>query len=94
MIYDYTVVTGKGETLNLADYKGKVIMCGDNRQLPPIGYGNIFGDLLLKTDSLHISHLTKVLRQAEKSGILSDANKIREGIMPIEQPELRIVNGF
>lgn len=71
----------------------KVIMCGDNRQLPPIGYGNIFGDLLLKTDSLHISHLTKVLRQAEKSGILSDANKIREGIMPIEQPELRIVNG-
>ena len=71
----------------------KLIMCGDNRQLPPIGYGNIFGDLLLKTDSLHISHLTKVLRQAEKSGILSDANKIREGIMPIEQPELRIVNG-
>lgn len=71
----------------------KVIMCGDNRQLPPIGYGNIFGDLLLKTDKLHVSHLTKVLRQAEKSGILSDANKIREGIMPIEQPELRIVNG-
>ena len=71
----------------------KIIMCGDNRQLPPIGYGNIFGDLLLKTDKLHISHLTKVLRQAEKSGILSDANKIREGVMPIEQPELRIVNG-
>lgn len=71
----------------------KVIMCGDNRQLPPIGYGNIFGDLLLKTDKLHVSHLTKVLRQTEKSGILSDANKIREGIMPIEQPELRIVNG-
>lgn len=71
----------------------KIIMCGDNRQLPPIGYGNIFGDLLLKTDVLHISHLTKVLRQAEKSGILSDANKIREGIFPISQPELKIVNG-
>ena len=71
----------------------KVIMCGDNRQLPPIGYGNIFGDLLLKTDKLHVSYLTKVLRQAEKSGILSDANKIREGIMPIKQPELKIVNG-
>jgi len=26
MIYDYTITTGKGETLNLADYKGKVIM--------------------------------------------------------------------
>lgn len=71
----------------------KVIMCGDNRQLPPIGYGNIFSDLLLKTDNFNILHLTKVLRQAEKSGILSDANKIREGIYPIKQPELKIVNG-
>ena len=26
MIYDYTITTGKGGTLNLADYKGKVIM--------------------------------------------------------------------
>ena len=26
MIYDYSIKTGKGETLNLADYKGKVIM--------------------------------------------------------------------
>ena len=26
MIYDYTVTTGKGEQLALADYKGKVIM--------------------------------------------------------------------
>ena len=26
MIYDYTIRTGKGAELNLADYKGKVIM--------------------------------------------------------------------
>jgi exodeoxyribonuclease V alpha subunit len=71
----------------------KIIMCGDNRQLPPIGYGNIFSDLLLKTDVISVHHLTKVLRQAEKSGILSDANKIREGISPITQPELKIVTG-
>lgn len=71
----------------------KVIICGDNRQLPPIGYGNIFGDLLTKTDDFSISRLTKVLRQAEKSGILMDANKIRSGQYPIEQPELKIVNG-
>lgn len=71
----------------------KVIICGDNRQLPPIGYGNIFGDLLTKTDCFSISRLTKVLRQAEKSGILMDANKIRSGQYPIEQPELKIVNG-
>ena len=71
----------------------KVIICGDNRQLPPIGYGNVFGDLLTKTENFAISRLTKVLRQAEKSGILMDANKIRSGQYPIEQPELKIVNG-
>ena len=71
----------------------KIIMCGDNRQLPPIGYGNIFGDLLEKTDDFSIFKLTKVLRQAEKSGILMDANKIREGKFPIKQPELKIING-
>ena len=43
MIYDYTVTTGKGEALNLADYKGKVIMvvntatgCGFTPQYEPI----------------------------------------------------------
>lgn len=71
----------------------KVIMCGDNRQLPPIGYGNVFGDLLTKTDDFTIFSMTKVLRQAEKSGILMDANKIRRGIYPIDQPELKIING-
>ena len=43
MIYDYTITTGKGGTLNLADYKGKVIMvvntatgCGFTPQYAPI----------------------------------------------------------
>lgn len=71
----------------------KLIMCGDNRQLPPIGFGNIFSDLLEKTDIFNINQLTKVLRQAEKSGILTDANQIREGINPVSQPELKIVHG-
>ncbi len=43
MIYDYTVMTGKGEKLDLSDYKGKVIMvvntatgCGFTPQYAPI----------------------------------------------------------
>ena len=43
MIYDFTITTGKGETLSLADYKGKVIMivntatgCGFTPQYAPI----------------------------------------------------------
>lgn len=71
----------------------KVIICGDSGQLPPIGYGNIFRDITRMTETFNILKLTKVLRQAEKSGILTDANLIREGIMPIKSPELKIVNG-
>lgn len=43
MIYDQTITTGSGETLDLADYKGKVIMvvntatgCGFTPQYEPI----------------------------------------------------------
>ncbi len=43
MIYDYTITTGTGEQLNMADYKGKVIMvvntatgCGFTPQYAPI----------------------------------------------------------
>lgn len=71
----------------------KIIMCGDDKQLPPIGYGNIFGDLLRMSNDFQTFRLTKVLRQAEKSGILMDANKIRQGRYPINQPELKIING-
>jgi exodeoxyribonuclease V alpha subunit len=71
----------------------KIIMCGDNKQLPPIGYGNIFSDLLNMSSIFNVNQLTKVMRQAELSGILSDANKIREGINPVEQPELKLIHG-
>lgn len=70
----------------------KIIICGDNRQLPPIGYGNTFNDIL-SLDIIKTFALTKVLRQAEQSGILTDANKIRDGITPIGKPELKIVTG-
>ena len=43
MIYDYTITTGKGQELNLSDYRGKVIMvvntatgCGFTPQYVPI----------------------------------------------------------
>lgn len=70
----------------------KIIICGDNRQLPPIGYGSTFDDII-STGIIKIFTFTKVLRQAEQSGILSDANNIRDGINPISKPELKIVTG-
>lgn len=71
----------------------KIIMCGDNGQLPPIGYGNIYNDLLEKHDDFCINKLTKILRQAEKSGIITDSIKIRQGINPLDKPEIKVVNG-
>lgn len=72
---------------------GRLVVCGDNRQLPPIGAGNVFSDLLDKKNTFHVFMLTKVMRQAMDSGILMDANKIRQGISPIKEPELKIVTG-
>lgn len=71
----------------------RLVICGDNRQLPPIGAGNVFSDLLSMKELFYVASLTKVMRQAELSGILSDANKIREGINPIQKPELKITTG-
>ena len=71
----------------------RIIFCGDNKQLPPLGYGCIFSDIIDRKDKFLILELTKVMRQAEKSGILSDANLIRDGINPIKSPELKIVRG-
>lgn len=56
----------------------KMIFVGDNGQLPSIGTGAIFDDILT-TDFVPKQELTQVHRQAAKSGILSTANQIREG---------------
>lgn len=56
----------------------KMIFVGDNGQLPSIGTGAIFDDIL-NTDVLPRQELTKIHRQAAKSGILLAANDIREG---------------
>lgn len=74
-------------------YGSRIIMCGDNRQLPPIGYGNIFSDFLDKGKQFNTNKLTTVHRQAQDSGVLTDANKIRDGICPIKRPELKIISG-
>ena len=70
----------------------KLIICGDHMQLPPIGYGNVFSDLL-KMKDLEAIQLTKPMRQAEKSGILTDARKVRRGISPVDDFASKKVHG-
>ena len=72
----------------------RIIISGDHKQLPPIGFGNVFSDLIEMFDDSVVSKLVKPMRQAEKSGILVDANKIRENINPIsEKLQSRIIHG-
>ena len=70
----------------------KVIICGDDGQLPPIGYGNSFHDLL-NLDLFPACKLTKIMRQAAKSGIITDAWSIRNNINPLDRYELKTVRG-
>lgn len=72
----------------------RIIISGDNKQLPPIGFGNVFSDLIEILGDEVVCKLTKPMRQAQKSGILVDANLIRENKNPItETLQPRIIHG-
>ena len=72
----------------------RIIISGDYKQLPPIGYGNIFSDLIRVLDDDIVGELKKPMRQAEKSGILTDANLIRNNKNPVKEgPIPKIVHG-
>lgn len=73
--------------------KCKVIIVGDNMQLPAIGSGAIFTDILTTGSEFNTLNLTKVYRQAELSGIVTDANKIRDGKLPFKDTESQIISG-
>lgn len=56
----------------------KLIMMGDDGQLESIGEGNIAYDVINSPEILSIQ-LTKIHRQAQKSGIITEALAIRSG---------------
>ena len=80
--------------LEAIDEDTRIIISGDHKQLPPIGYGNIFSDLIDNLDKQYVNELKKPMRQAQKSGILVDANIIRNNKNPItEGLQSKIVHG-
>ena len=64
--------------INAIQKGGKIIFVGDNGQLSPIGCGSVFEDLL-NANKFPQQELTKIHRQAQKSGILKKANEVRDG---------------
>ena len=64
----------------------RLILVGDPDQLPPVGPGFPFGDML-RSQSLPTVRLTDVFRQAQQSLIVMNAHRINAG----ELPDLRQV---
>jgi len=59
----------------------KLIMVGDVDQLPPVGPGNVFADIL-RSEVVATITLTEIFRQAADSGIVRCAHSVNNGIMP------------
>lgn len=56
----------------------RVILVGDQDQLPSVGAGSVLKDLI-KSERFPVIRLTKIFRQAEQSDIVVNAHKINRG---------------
>ncbi len=59
----------------------RLILVGDPDQLPPVGPGFPFGDML-RSGNLPTVRLTEIFRQAQKSLIVMNAHRVNQGEMP------------
>ena len=62
----------------------RLILVGDPDQLPSVGAGNVFSDLI-RSETIPTVRLTEVFRQARESLIVMNAHRVNRG----ELPELR-----
>ena len=60
----------------------RLILIGDADQLPSVGAGNIFADLIA-SQKIRTIRLTEIFRQSEESLIITNAHKINNGETPI-----------
>lgn len=58
-----------------------IIIVGDDAQLPPIGAGDVLGDVI-RYDLMPVVKLTRIYRQSDDQAIAVIANAIRRGTMP------------
>ena len=70
------------ESLLVAMKRGsRLVFVGDADQLPSVGAGNVFGDLLA-SECLNTVRLDEIFRQSGESLIVTNAHKINAGQMP------------
>ena len=65
----------------------RLILVGDPDQLPPVGPGFPFSDML-RSGELPSVRLTEIFRQAQQSLIVMNAHRVNQGILP----ELKVTN--
>ena len=56
----------------------RLILVGDENQLPSVGPGNVLRDII-RSRCFHVVELTKIFRQASESDIVVNAHKINKG---------------
>jgi len=59
----------------------RLVLVGDADQLPSVGAGNVFGDIIRGCEDCTV-RLTDIFRQAQESDIVVNAHKINAGILP------------
>lgn len=59
----------------------RLILVGDPDQLPSVGAGNLFSDLI-RSKAVPMVRLTEIFRQAAQSAIVRNAHQVNQGILP------------
>ena len=59
----------------------RLVMVGDADQLPSVGPGNVFSDII-RSEAVGTIVLSEIFRQATESGIVKNAHLINRGILP------------
>ncbi len=59
-----------------------LLLVGDVDQLPSVGAGEVLGDLLAPGSPVPAVRLTRIFRQAQESGVVTNAHRINAGTPP------------
>ncbi|MEU3459911.1 ATP-dependent RecD-like DNA helicase [Streptomyces sp. NPDC006733] len=62
-----------------------LLFVGDVDQLPSVGAGEVLRDLLAEGSPVPAVRLTRIFRQAQQSGVVTNAHRINSGTPPITQ---------
>ncbi|MEU5608507.1 ATP-dependent RecD-like DNA helicase [Streptomyces sparsogenes] len=60
-----------------------LLFVGDVDQLPSVGAGEVLRDLLSEGSPVPAVRLTRIFRQAQQSGVVTNAHRINSGVPPI-----------